>query len=484
MKNKILLLILIFLLFVVRLFAMGKADEPEAKTQRDEWILGITKFETSALPPERSVVAEVIKKKFVEKISSINYRARVSGEYAYYEEIDWAKARSDAAKALANKHNERALLVYRGEANWRFRRNLARIDEDIKKLWETLEKIDNNAPLINREPVFQLSKNALEYSFPSPPEAGREARFCADQRIDAFLAGSIASFHGRFIVSLRLYTVYSKSFVWEDSLIFSHEEIDDAMEEVTRRLIIALAGYEPAAVAFKTQPEDTLVLINRSFAGRGETAPQEYPPGTVTITASAPNHESLTFDTELVSGELTNIMISLSPIMYGDIELLSAGGRVYHGALYVGEPPLTLRLPVNQKDYFEIEGSNNSIGRIVVQTPDESDFTLSFSIRAAEPPKEGHVDRARRMYYWAWGSTWVAGIAAWISYQSFNASNSAAEHSYQIGKYNQGFADDNQKWFYTSMGTAIAVGVAAVFDIIFMSRYIYTANRDSTSVAR
>jgi hypothetical protein len=462
---------------------MGKTDDPAVKTQRDEWILCITDFDKSSLPPERIVVADVIMKKFIEKINSINYRTRISSEYAYYEEIDWTKAHSDKAKALANKQNERALLLYRGEPNWRFRRNLVKVDEEIVKLWTELEEIENNAPLINSEPAFHLTRGNLEFTFPAPPEAGREAKFCNDQRVDAFLEGSIAGFHGRFLVTLKLYTIYSKSFVWEDSLLFSHDELDDAIEEITRRLLIVLSGYEPAAIAFKTQPEETLVLINRSFAGRGETSAQEYPPGTVTITASAPNYESLTFDTELFSGELTDIMITLSPIEYGNVELMGPKGNVYLGAMYIGQPPLTIRLPVNYKEYFEIE-SQDKMGRVVIQTPDVADYNQPVTLRTSPIPKPGHVDRARRMYYWAWGSTWVAGIAAWISYQTYLSSYAAVDKSYNDGTLTQEFKNSNDTIFYITMGTAIAAGVAAIFDIIFMSNYLYTANKDSTSAAR
>jgi len=38
--------------------------------------------------------------------------------------------------------------------------------------------------------------------------------------------------------------------------------------------------------------------------------------------------------------------------------------------------------------------------------------------------------------------------------------------------------------YYVCMGTAIAAGTAAVIDIIQMVRYLYTANRGSTPIAK
>jgi len=301
------------------------------------------------------------------------------------------------------------------------------------------------------------------------------------------LVGSVTDFHGRYVVSLKLYTVYTRSFVWEDSVVFSHVDIEDALDEITQRLMIVLSGNRPAVVTVTAQPEETLVLINRSFAGRGETSTLEYPPGKVTITASAPEHESISFETDLSSGEHTQISINLKPVDYIDVEIdgFPMSGSVYNGALYVGESPLTLRLPLNQMEYIELETSDSQRGTIVYTTPDSGDFSHSLSIRTAIPAEKGSVDRIRRKYYEAWGATWIAGIAAWLTYYSYTNSDAAIRYQYsQTGTLDPKFQEDNTVMYYVSMGAAIAAGTVAVLDIIQMIRYLYTANRGSTPIAK
>ncbi|MDR1836923.1 MAG: hypothetical protein LBQ89_04605 [Treponema sp.] len=480
-------IILFFIFFGIsdQVFPAGRADiREETKTQNNEWVLCITNFDTSSLAENRITVTDIIMKKFVENLSTINYRTRISPEYAYYEEIAWVRARSEAARALAAKQNERSSLVYRGDPEWIYLRNIEKIDTDIEKLMVVLEEVENNAPSVNTEPVFRLTADNMEFNFPAAPIAGNENRFCLDRNIDALLEGSIADFYGRFIVSLKLYTLYTRSFVWEDSVVFSHGDLENALAEITRRLLVVLSGNESSVLTVRAEPEETLVLINTSFAGRGEISNLEYPPGEITITASAPDHESLTFNTELFPGEFTEIDINLRHLEYGNLEIAGhPSGSVYQGALYIGEAPLTLRLPLNQMEYIELVTSDNARSTILFKMPQESEFNNSLVLQPVISPAQGRVDRTRRLFYWAWGGTWITGIAAWVTYHTFYNSNMAGSYNYaNTGVLDQKLYDDNMRLYYISMGSIIAVGVATVFDIILMGRYIYTANKGSIPV--
>jgi len=470
---------------------MGKKQDINEKAiQNNEWILCITDFDISSLPPDKVNISDIVLKKMVDKLTMINYRARVSSEYAFYEKRAWTLERYNAARALASKMEERSQVLFRGEPNWQYRQNIARIDTDLEKLRAALYEIENNAPVINREPDFNLSRNNLNHVFPAAPLQGGENRFCATQGADAFLAGSITDFHGRYFLTLKLYTVYTQSFVWQDNMIFSHEDIEEVLDEITRKLLVVLSGGSSAVVAVKTEPEDTLVLINRSFAGRGETGILEYPPGTVLITATAPDHDSLSFETELVSGELALVNIRLNAIEYGDVNIISnKESRVYHGALYVGETPMTLRLPVNHLEYIEIETTNTEElfslapkerGTIVFQTPDYTDFSQSFSLRTSVPLHKDRVDRERNGFYWALGGIWVTGIATWISYYSLSSINFAVNSS---GSRNQQLYNEHNNMLRIYNASLISLGAVSVYGIYRFARYLYYANAGATPVA-
>ena len=486
MKSRAALLIFIFLVFNTLLFARGKKEELEVKTQNDEWILCVTNFDVSSLPKDKWSVSDVISKQIVERLNAINYRTRVSREYALYEDYAWSNARSTAAKALSAKLDERSMQIYSGEAKWKYKKNLARIDAEIEKLRLDYEEIDSNAPLINNEPVVKLTDGNIMSVFPEPPAEGSEYKFCRDQKADAFLTGYVTDFHGRYYLSIKLYTFYTRSFVYEDSIIFSPDDMDNALSEITSRLLLTLSGNKPAFVTIAAEPKETLVLINRSFAGKGEITEMEYPPGKYIVTASAADHEPLTEEIEFLPGERINITFKLKPIEYGNVEIQGAasGGSVYHGSLYAGEAPYTLRLPLGTMEYVELinnDEKDEKIGKIVFDTPDNDDSVRYLTLRTRKPQPKGYVDKARRIYYWSWGLTWITGIAAWLTYHSYVDSYNAISYS---GSTDQSFIENNNRLYYISMGTVIGVITAVVFDAVFMSRYLYVSNRDSATVAK
>jgi len=483
LNNRFCFLLLLLFPLTSAVFAGGNAEE-EVKVQKDEWVLCISQFDSSELPENKSSVSNTVMRKLAESLGAINYRTRVSPEYAYYEKTAWARERLNASKALADKQNERSLLVYRGETGWRYRRNMEKMDAEIEKLRIALKEVEENVPTIDREPVFALTSDSLNLKFPAAPKTAGEYKFCIDQKADAVLMGSIIDFHERFIVTVKLYTIYTQSFAWEDSIIFSPGDIDDAMEEITRRLVIVLSGNKPSALTVRTEPEDALVLINRSFTGRGDVSAFEYPPGTVTITASAPDYESLTFNTKLFPGYLALIAINLKPVEYGNVDITGdIIGSVYQGALYIGESPLSLKLPMDKMEYIELVTPENAKGTLVFQTPEYADYNQSLFLHTSIPAAKGQVNKMRQMYYWAWGSTWITGIAAWLTYQYFASSNSAITYKYNTtGTYDQRFFSNNQRMYRISGGAIIAVGVSFLFDIFFMTRYIYTANKSSMPV--
>ena len=475
-----------FFLIVTCIFALGKKDEAEKQSQNNEWVFCITSFDSTSLPGSKQYVAGLITRSLVERFNTISYRLRLTPEYAYYEGYAWAQARSGAAKALATKHNERSQLIYRGEPQWRYRQNLARLDTDIVKLKEALETTESNPPLINKEPEFVIYKDNLDGIFPAAPKEGDEFRFCQRQKFDAFLSGTVQEYHSRYYVTLRLFTSYSRSFVYEDDIIFSTDDIAVAVDEIAGRLISVLTGKKPAAIAIDAGPPETLILINRSFAGRGNVEAREYPPGEVTITLSAENYESETIETELVPGELAQVAVGLRRVEFTDVNILSSspGAKVYQGALYVGEAPLTLRLPLNQLEYVYVEAIDGKTAKAVFQTPEKNSANF-LTLRTKIPPSgKDRVNKARSWYYWAWGGTWLTGIAAWISYGLYNNSNEAISDGYNMGILHDSFVEENKRMYNISMVTAFALGAAVAFEVIQMARYIYTASQDAPPIVK
>ncbi|MDR1575095.1 MAG: hypothetical protein LBS37_03735 [Treponema sp.] len=468
-------------------FAFGKAEEAEKTVMNNEWRLCVTSFDTSALPEDRQPVGEAITRTLVDSLKTVNYRIRVSPEYAYYEQYEWSSVRSTAAKALAAKQEERALLLYRNGTNWRYRQNIKKIDAEIATLQENLAQAEADMPLINQEPVFAITQNNRDGTFPEPPRPKSERRFCVSQQADAFLAGAIQEYHNRYYLTLRLYALYTDSFVYEDEIVFSADDAAAAVDEIAGRLTAVLSGSKPAAVAVHTSPSDALVLINRSFAGRGDIPAHDRPPGTIEVAVSEGDHWPETVEAELVPGELTDISVQLLPVEYGDVTVLSPGvngASVYQGAMYVGETPLTLRLPVDQFNYINVETGENQIARAAFTSPAQADAPYRFSMKLKTPrPGVDRVNKARKAYYWAWGGTWITAIAAWIVTGVLQTQNEAIlQHYKATGTYNQNFYDQAQVMHDVYTYAWTGVGLAAAYEIFQMARYIYTSTEDTTPI--
>lgn len=474
--------------FPAFVFGRAKVEEAEKTAQKNEWILCVTNFDLSALPPNQRIIGEVMTRNLVDAVNTLERRIRISREYAYYEGYAWSQSRTAAAKALSAKRDERDLLLYRGEPEWRYRRSIKTVDADIKKLEEALAKTEAEMPLIEKNPVFKFTEGNISGNFPEPPAAGGEYRFCQSQKADGFLAGELIELYGRLYITLRLYVVYTRSVIYEDNIIFSPDDAGGAVDEIAGRLAAILGGSKPAVIAVRAEPENTLVLIDKAFAGRGEIAPREHPPGTVQISLSAENYAPQTIETELSAGELTEIETSLVPLNLTDVEITvpgKTGVLVYRGALYVGEAPLTLRFPINQFDYINVETPGLETAQAVFLTPRYLGETNTLALKTKIPPPLGQkrVEKARRWYYWAWGGTWLAGAAAWMT-QGLTTTYGDTFRNTPAGQQSQELYDQAMTLYYLNIGALVLIGAAAAYDIFQLVRYIYISGQDAAPIIR
>jgi hypothetical protein len=465
------------------LSAAGKKDDAQADPMNNEWVLTITAFDYSQLPQVRHIAGDVITRELVDKLRSVSYHLRVSPEYAYYEGYAWQQSVNTVARSISSKQDERSLLLYRGEPGWRYQRSLKRVDNELAKLQEDLAQRMAERPVINREPEFQLNQANLSDTFPPPPPPGTERRFCRNQKSDAFLSGEIREFHGRYYIRLKLFTLYTNSYVYEDDIIFSLEDAASAVDEISARLTAVLSGNKPAVVAVQADPPESQVLINQNFAGRGTVPAREHPPGKIVIAVAAEGYSPQTVETELSPGELTEVSVELSPFLYSGVNIRTvadSGASVYLGAMYVGEAPLTLRLPIDQLSYVTAETAGGEEAKVVFTMPDMPDEAFDLSLKIRMPPSGvRRVNKARARYYWSWGATWITGIAAWVTYGIFTSQNEALSQS-----TSREFQNSTQRMYYVSIGAIGLLGAVVAYDLFEMVRYLRTAAGNSTPIAR
>ncbi|MDR3276534.1 MAG: PEGA domain-containing protein [Treponema sp.] len=442
-------LLVMLIIFAGPAFASGAAEESKPPEVLDgEWTLCITAFDVSGLPAVRQVVGDMLARHLAQSLKTIQRRQRPPEELAYYQERAQAQAASAAAGKLAAKRDERDRLIYRGDPDWRYRASLEKLDQEIAALEASWRNALVQVPLVAERPVFKITQANLAGTFPQAPQAGEERQFCLKEKADAVLSGSIIEYHERFYVSLGIYALYSDVPLYEDSSIFSSDDISAGMEELAGRLAAFISGADPAALTVRAEPGDAVITIDGVYAGQGAVPLTERSPGTVGITVFAEGYEAQSLSLDLAAGELAEVDIELgSPASY-PVTLESGGepASVYQGSRYMGETPLSLDLPLGGGEYFRLESPPGAVARAVILPgpglssgpgPGSGPEPLVFSLDLAPPQEAGMIEGFRQGYYGAWGRFWIALPLALIFHgltdtmiQSYNASSARKPEYY------------------------------------------------------
>ena len=506
MKRSAVFLFLVF--FAASLSAFGRKEAPVREPVNTEYVFCITAFDASALPASRQITGDTVMRNLAASLVNLSYRLRGEEEYLYYRDYAWAKSRTEAAKALAAKRNERDLLIYKGDASWKYRKNRRIVDEAIVKLEEALDEIETYPPVVEGKPVFKLSAGNQGGTFPQPPKEGGEYRFCTEQKADAFLTGNLSEYHGRIYLDIRMYTVHTRSYSFEDSVLFSSVDLTGATDEISVRLAVAATESLSSGVLVHASPPEAMVLIDNNFAGSGKMEEiYTRSAGEAELELRADNYVPVSVPLELKAGELTELFIDLTPLGIASFEAqvpASPGSKVYVGSLYAGESPLVLQLPRTQFAYVSVETPEGKTGSVVyrdnalvkgsahfVKNSDVSG-TAAFNTKIPVSAEEKRVDRARRGFYGAYGAFWialpVALIAAGIAGSYVDAWNYvAATGMYSdVDDYNTKKKIYDDATFATNVRRAATITWSVALGVTFFQifRYLYVSGGDSTPIVK
>lgn len=490
------------------LFASGGSEEPASQPVNTQFVFCVTALDISALPVSRQVTGDTVVRSLADALVNLSYRFRGEKETAYYRDYAWTKSRAAAAKALAAKRSERDLLVFRGDPSWKYQKNLKATDDAIVALEQNLADIDALPPVVEEKPAFSLTDGNNDGTYPAAPKSGGEYRFCTDQKADAFLTGSLSEYHGRLYLAIKVYTLYTHSYSYEDSVLFSSEDLNAAMDEISVRLAAAVADTLPSSVIVHASPPDALILVDGSHAGRGELERNILSPGEVEVDVRADNHVPVSIPLELNAGELAEVFIDLTPLGLSAFEADvpdSPGSKVYIGGLYVGQTPLTLELPRTDFSYISVETPSGETGSVVYRDntlvkgsaqfirkdePEGSGGTAIFNTKAPISPEEKRVDKARRGFYGVYGAFWfilpasliTAGIAGnYINMYNYvsAAGTYYSDEDKQKTIYNRAVTSQYfQRGAYGFMGVALGVTFFQIF------RYLFVSGGDATPIVK
>ncbi|MDR2491517.1 MAG: hypothetical protein LBD20_08980 [Spirochaetaceae bacterium] len=468
--------VLLLVLSIEAVYAKGKTETKAAVPINTTWTLVITEADVSALPAARMSIGDVWDRNLYQSVRYIQFRMRENLETEYYTNAEWLKAQTTAAKAIKTKQAERDALYFKGPLNWRYKQQIKKIDVDIKKLYETFAEAEKTKPLIEKLPAFSVKDPDSNGAFPKPPKTGGDVIFCAGQKADAFITSTISLYHERIYIEIKLWSLYTKSYTYTDSVIFSMEDMNEASMEICARFVDEMTGVLPTAVRIKASPEEAVIVVGDNFAGQGESGLISRSPGEVEITAFSPKHETITTKVELTEGDLTGITLNLTPVPdleFGVDTRNSEEASVYSGALFAGKTPLTLSDSAEKNmNISAITKDGRSAGAL---------FKISekpVELNPKMPPKKGRVEKARKGFYGAWGRFWIVLPLTWLAVGISDA---------YINSFNTSGGERTEVQFNTAnyiYWTAGAAGIlAGIFLVESLGRFIwygYQADRPTT----
>ena len=500
MKSRIFCLVLIFTFFSIAdgLFAFGRRQkDEEVEPINPQWVLCITAFDVSAMSPAWQTAGDIAARNIVTTLQNLNLRFRSDEEINFYQDFTLANRRATVARNLATRRNERDLLIFRGDPEWRYERNLRTANEEIEELEEELREIDELAPVAEAQPIFLLFERNRNGIFPSPPSPGGEFRFTTDNRIDAFITGSFTEFHGRIFLEVKMFTRHTNSFSYEDAVLFSSDDFNLVLAEVSDRLAEAVSVAQPSTVIVRSENPDTMVLIDGSLISHNTA--RIFSPGTVEITAYADNHYPVSHSLELNSGELSEIFFNLTPFALSAFEIdvsEQPGSRVFTGSLYRGEVPLMLDLAAAEYSYVSVVTPEDEIGTAIFRDnsyirgsanleqgrieASSIDFFTSIPVQK----EDQRVEDARKRFYRSWGTLWitlpVSLLAAGV------AGNHITNYSMYAG-YDPALRQQlsNRAAFgnIVTYGGYAAIGAAFGYVFYNIFHYLRTSSDDATPIA-
>ncbi|MDR0410303.1 MAG: PEGA domain-containing protein [Spirochaetaceae bacterium] len=463
------------------------AQETKPAPVNDTWTLCITEFDISSLPQGRAVTAQIIMRYMLENIRSMDTRLWTSPEAAYYNNTARRKAESAAAKALRDKQAERDKLIFAGETERKYKQNLKKIDDELAVLRYNLEKAEAVPVTVAVSPAAKLTADNYNGIYPAPPAPGQEYYFCSAQKADAFLSGKITEYFGRIYLEIFLWSIYARKITYQDSIIFSPEDMKEGVGEISDKLFDYISGFLPAWLRVKAEPEGSIIVIDDYVAGESATEAIDFTPGTVSVTAFRQNYMTFKADVDLREGELADVTIELTPVpssefdvtlkdegnavsLTGEETLTAGGASVYDGALYVGETPLKMSAPFNEPKSLSVETPDGRVAQSVFHVSEEP-----IVFNPAFPPPEDRVSVARKKFYSAYGRFWIALPFAILG-MGLNSTMSTVYNS--TGDPSIGQQRDIVYW--VSNGLSVAAGLFLAESFYRIGRYVWEASKETS----
>ena len=519
---------IVFVLFLgcsAALFARGKKEEEKKEPQNTEFVLCITAFDVSLLPPGQQVLGSVLQKELILDLSQIHHRIRDGDEITRYEELIMAQAMHEAAAALAAKRSERDTLLYQGLARWKYKKEIKRINKEINELEAAYKKAEEDIPLVAEKPLFRISESNDGNTFPPPPGKGREESFLKANNADALLEGEFRLVYGRIYAEFRFFT-RGASFVYEDSTIFSQEDLNAAADELKSRFLTALINSELARINISADPDYARLEVNDRLVKNGEML--ELPPGPVTASASAENYQSMERELELEGGDTEEIAFILKPFTMEMLNITLPGqeSSVYMGAMYLGgnrreiinnekeipdnedtvaeetieenageaeknteegnaeetiiaeEPKpgfFSVYVPVGQYRYIRVETEDGLTGEAIVKgTAGDEIRIITLEPRKLPGKDDKPVEAKRKKFYGAFGRFMVALPIAFF----INGYYQAYYNSYAVSG-SQNLFNNAKNMYYVSMGAWIVTGLFFVESLVRMGIYVHTSSKEA-----
>ncbi|GMO25528.1 MAG: hypothetical protein Ta2F_00850 [Termitinemataceae bacterium] len=492
-----------FSIFSVPLYAKGAAQEIEPINKT--WTLCVTEFDVSQLPQARQTVGSLVTRNIVINLVHTDQKLRRPDEYEYYRMYGAYNAEKDAAAKIVAKQTERDKLLYQGLSDVQYKKGLKKTDDELEKLRKNYNQARLVPPIVEIEPEFNITKNSGDVELPAAPITGSEYIFCKTQKADGFVSGKITEYYGRFYVQIALWTISERKYSYLDSVIFSVNDLTNAVTELTNRLIDEITGMKSSGIRIKATPENAVIVIGDYFAGRGEAQVLNFTPGDVDISIYAENHETTNATITLNENELADISVDLAaaPLSNYSVDIKiepdskreqrkkeKAGivedeltgeetAAVYEGSYYKGQTPIDLMGITGDVRQYNVITKDNKTAQTIFKIADDA-----LILKPKTEPKEGRTEKARRKFYGAYGRFWITLPFAILTNNMYKKYYNEAVRIHSVdSEYGYGMMDKSTTMLWVTRGFWGLAGAFLAETLTRMVIYIYQANKATNPIS-
>jgi hypothetical protein len=391
------------------LSALGQSEPPAAAVYSgaQEWTVAVAAFGAEGLPADQRIIADLICRRLRMDIQAVPSRLRSAAEIAADSGRETLAAQAVAAKDYAAKRSALDALFFKGLPDWQYRRDAAAARTALDKSSAAYQAALGRRSEVRGEVAVKLYADNAKDIYPAAPADADKARFCRERNVDAVVTGTAELFYDRILVAVTVYEAAEGRNSYYDETIFSPENRDAALTELSGRLVKRIAGRPTGRLAIAVLPPEADIVLNGALAGHGTVGPIEMPVGDFELAGEADGYKTSAVAGRIAADAELRLSVELEPAPLSRLAVgvFDADGQAIDpetvvlrlGGEYAGTALTPLDLPAGGSFYLTAESADGRKAALAAPVP-EGGAAIGLTLVRPSGRTDG-VETARKTFY-------------------------------------------------------------------------------------